>query len=223
MVNPAMATVGFPASYPYATSMPMPSAILRPLQQPIYDTEVYVAAVAVTDVQYFQRQVGQTFAFGTTPAVKTLGETNLTQPGQLANPLEFSLFGFTHEIDPGVTYADYVLIYRTALFTFTYTGNRVYLQIPLTKIPQGVGPDGFSFANTAAVAQGGTVKQGVGHVSNVYKFTIGKAALRIRPTEAFNARVSYSKAVASGDTAAVTCTASTRCRVILHGLSWTAL
>jgi len=86
----AMAPVqsaGFPATYPYAKSSPLPSAILRPLQQPLYDTELITAAGTPAIIQFFQRQLGQTTGVGA--LVKTLAETNLSQPGQLANPLNF--------------------------------------------------------------------------------------------------------------------------------------
>lgn len=208
-------SVGFPTNYPYAQSMPLPSAILRPLQQPLYDTESLPAS-AITEVIYFQRQLGQTMA--NAAVTKTIAETNLQQPGQLANPLEFSLFGFLFEVEPGTAWTDFIAIYKTAVFVFTYTGNRVYLQIPLTRIPQGVAPEGFSalYGQTAA-AERTNVHNGVGHISNIYKFTIGRAALRIRPTESFQVKVSWS--VAGG----ITMSAVTRTRVFLQGISWSPL
>jgi hypothetical protein len=68
----------------------------------------------------------------------------LQQPGQLANPLEFSLFGFLFEVSPFVVLADWQNIYTASAFIFTYTGNRVYLSIPTTRIPQGMGPEGYA-------------------------------------------------------------------------------
>lgn len=154
---PPPSAVGFPASYPYATSSPLPSAILRPLQQPLYDTEIIPAAGTPNELVFFQRQLGQTTTFG--GVTKTEAETNIQQPGQLANPLEFSLFGFLFEVQPGTTLADFVAIYTTSAFIFTYTGNRVYLSLPLTRIPQGVSPEGFAAttvgATTLAVVHNG--------------------------------------------------------------------
>jgi hypothetical protein len=57
-------SAGFPSSYPYAYSGPLPSAILRPLQQPLYDTELTTAAGTPNMIQLFQRQLGQTTAAG---------------------------------------------------------------------------------------------------------------------------------------------------------------
>lgn len=110
---------GFPTNYPYAYSAPLPSALLRPLQQPLYDTEIIPAAATPAELIFFQRQLGQTTAFG--GVTKTEAETNIQQPGQLANPLEFSLFGFLFEVMPGTVLADFVAIYTASAFIFTYT------------------------------------------------------------------------------------------------------
>lgn len=216
-------SVGFPASYPYAQSMPLPSAILRPLQQPIYDTENLPAGATVNEIIFFQRQLGQTVASGA--LIKTAAETNLQQPGQLANPVEFSLFGFYIEVQPDTSLADFVAIYKQSVFVYTYTGNRVYLQIPLSRMPQGVSPEGYA-ATTVAATTLNVTHNGVGHPSSMYKFTIGRSALRIRPTESFQAAIRWpsgaptvvgTTSVGNGATLVV------RIRVILSGLTWTAL
>jgi hypothetical protein len=181
----------------------------------LYDTEILPSAGTPIELQFFQRQLGQTTAFG--GVTKTAAETNVQQPGQLANPLEFSLFGFLFEVMPATSLADFIAVYTTAVFTFLYTGNRIYLQIPLTRIPQGVSPEGFSaLSNQAGPEERTTVHNGVGHTSNFYKFTIGRSALRIRPTESFQVRLEYPNG-------AVTMVADTRLRVFLTGLQWTPL
>lgn len=206
---------GFTPSWPYAKSMPLPSAVLRPLQQPLYDTET-IAASATTEKIYFQRQLGQSDA-ASAITTKQEAETNLQQPGQLANPLEFSLFGFLYEVGVGTTLADFKLIYETAVFTFLYTGNRTYLQVPLMRIPQGVSPEGFMAASGYTVGTDkGCVHNGVGHISNLYKFTVGRSALRIRPTESFQCKVRW-------QAASITVSAAVRTRVYLVGLSWMPL
>lgn len=206
-------SAGFPASYPYAYSAPLPSALLRPLQQPLYDTEITTAAGTPAELRFFQRQLGQTTAVG--GLIKTIAETNVGQPGQLANPLEFSLFGFNFVVAPDVNQDDFNAIFTGSAFTFLYTGNRIYLQIPLNRIPQGVSPEGFASTTVAATTLF-QVHNGVGHISNFYKFTIGRSALRIRPTESFQVRLEW-------PTAAPTITADTRLQVFLNGLSWTPL
>jgi len=203
----------FPANYPYAFSSPLPSAILRPLQQPLYDTENLPigAPVGAQEIAFFQRQLGQTMALVPAGAAKTESETNLTQPGQLPNPQEFSVFGFNMSVPAGVVLADFLAIYLASVFQFLYTGNRIYLQVPANRIPAGVAAEGF-----AGAAGGTTIHQGVGHVSNFYKFTIGRSALRIRPTEAFQVRLRW-------PLGAITITAVTRIQVFILGLTWNAL
>ena len=49
--------------------------------------------------------------------------------------------------------------------TKKYTGNRVYLSIPLQRIPQGVSPEGFA-ATTVAATTLTTIHNGVGHVQS---------------------------------------------------------
>lgn len=206
-------SVGFPSSYPYAFSAPLPSALLRPLQQYLYDTEIIPAAGTPAELVFFQRQLGQTTTF--TGVTKTEAETNVAQPGQLANPLEFSVFGFLFEVMPGTTIADFQAIYTTSAFIFSYTGNRVYLSIPLMRIPQGVSPEGFA-ATTVGATTLSAIHNGVGHVSNFFKFTIGRSALRIRPTESFQTRVRWPNG-------APVIGANTRLRVYITGLQWTPL
>lgn len=116
---------------------------------------------------------------------------------------------------PGTTIADFQAIYTTSAFIFTYTGNRVYLSIPLQRIPQGVSPEGFA-ATTIGATTLSTIHNGVGHVSNFFKFTIGRSALRIRPTESFQIRVRWPNG-------AVVIGANTRLRVYITGLQWTPL
>jgi hypothetical protein len=202
-----------PSNYPYVTSSPAPSAILRPLQQPLYDTEILPAAGTPNELQFFVRPQGQNTAFGA--LVKTEAETNLQQSGTLAQPLEFSLFGFQVEIDPGVVLADFNAIYQASAFSFLYTGNRVYLRLPTSRIPAGLGAEGFATTTVGATTLA-SMKNGVGHVSNFYKFTIGRAALKMRPQEAFSCTLRW-------PTAAPVITANTRIRVYLLGLLWTAL
>lgn len=117
---PVIAAAGnFPSSYPYAYSQPLPSALLRPLQQPLYDTEVIPSSSVPIEIIFFQRQLGQSMAYAV--VTKTEAETNLQQPGQLANPLEFSLFGFLFEVSPFCVLADFQNIYTASAFIFTYT------------------------------------------------------------------------------------------------------
>ena len=125
------------------------------------------------------------------------------------------MFAFNFVIAPAVTQADFNAIMTGSVFTFLYTGNRVYLTVPLNRIPTGVGPEGFA-ATTVGATTLFQIKNGVGHISNVYKFTIGKSALRIRPTENFQVQVNWPRAVP-------VIVNATRLQVFIVGLSWTPL
>ena len=110
-MQPLPGSGGFSQQYPVAVSSGMPRpTYLRPLQQPLYETEAMPVA-GRTELTFFQRALSQTMAFFTT--VKSAAETNLNQPGSLAQPQQFLIAGFTCEIESGVTKADFDLIYTT--------------------------------------------------------------------------------------------------------------
>lgn len=216
-VNSVGGGAAFPQNYPLAYGTPAPAALLRPLQQPLFDTEIMTAAAPPALIQFFQRQQGQADASLT--LTKAASETNLTQPGSLPTPLEFSLFGFNFCVQPYrgnefVTLIDFSQIYTDGVWTFLYSGQRQYLQIPVHRIPHGVAPEGFS---SSPAAERTVVHNGVGHISNFLKFTIGRAALRMRPMEAFQVNLSYPQGapgIAAGQI---------RVQALLLGLSWNAL
>ena len=187
-MQPLPGSGGFSQQYPVAVSSGMPRpTYLRPLQQPLYDTEVQPVA-GRTELTFFQRALSQTMAFAAT--VKSAAETNLNQPGSLAQPQQFLIAGFTCEIESGVAKADFDLLYTTSVFTFTFSGNRTYLQIPLSQMPQGIVPTGFA-ATTVGATTIASVAQGTGLINNIYKMTVGKNALQIMPTENFGAKMNW--------------------------------
>jgi hypothetical protein len=97
----------------YVVGTPAQTPVLRPLRQPIYDSEIYPAA-GVRELQVFVNNT--TFAAG---GAKTENDTNLTQGGSLGTPLEFDLVGFTMEFDraadPAVM-ADSNTLYNNGVF-----------------------------------------------------------------------------------------------------------
>ncbi len=209
-----LANQGFDVAYPLAKTAS--GALLRPLKNPLYDTES-VPASAVTSRTYFSRPQGNADASAAI-AAKTASETNLTQAGQITVPNQFKLYGFTYEVQAGTTIADWRLLYNSALFTFTFGGTRTYLQVPLLRIPQGMGPEGFAAidgntSNTQAVE----VHNGLGQVSNYYNFEYKKATMHIQSAENFGVVVTYSA------TSGITLGAATRTRVYLIGVLFTGL
>ena len=184
---------GVPNAYPLAINSPLDRAYLRPLQEPLYDTEVIDFTSPPTSLTFFQRPVSQSTA--SLNVTKTDAETNLNQSSMLDYPREFSILGFTISIDSTIGLKYLGNIYRRASFVFTFSGNRPYLQIPLERIPAGQGLEGAVSSEIAAsTTELGVVscfKNGLGHIANYYKFNLGRSALKIKPGEAFNGRINF--------------------------------
>lgn len=219
-------TPGFGDNYPMGTTTPAKSAIVRPLRQPLFDTE-FTGTAAISEIQYFQRPQGNSFQYlgpGATTFNKTTADTNMTQGGFLASPQQFSLFGFNYEIASGVTVSDFQMIINTGEFDFIFAGTRTYLQIPLTQVPAGVAPEGFAAMDGATAATSTIhIHNGVGHVSNILNFTLGKAALKIMPNEAFKARAAWPRGQNVSAQTQVTTVVSTQTRVYLRGLLFNSI
>lgn len=200
---------------------PLPSSILRPLKQPLYDSEWLRKGVPVTEVRFYQRSLAQRFLFAKPKAdydqVKTSADTNLSQPGQLANPLEFSVFAFAMHYH-GLNDVVRAEMLRECNMMFVYAGNRVYLSVPGPVIPEIEDPTqldlrlpvipqvlkrttDFSEPELAAIDAGAKetyesfMKQCWEDDSKrkLYSFTIARSALRIRPTESFQFRISWDR------------------------------
>lgn len=191
---------GVPNAYPLAINTPLDRAYLRPLQVPLYDSEVFDFTTPPTQMTYFQRPISQSTATGTQ---KFLSETNLNQSAMLDYPREFSILGFTMSMDTTIGLLSQANILRRQFFQFTFSGNRPYLQIRTDRIPAGMGLEGAtSQGNVSAGSAGGGVitcfKNGLGHVANYYKFNLGRSALKIKPGEAFNANLNWPVAVGTG-------------------------
>jgi len=205
----------FAKGYPLSTIMYQgKKVVLRPLKQPLYDTESYPNS-SVTSRKWFSRAQGSADASGGISS-KSKSETNLTQTGQLSAPDTFSLFGFNVVIEYGTTLADMRLILNTGAFVFTFTGSRVYLEIPVNRIPAGIKPEGPLAADGATSAVVYTeVQNGSGHMSNVYPFNIRDRTLWIQPNENFGVEITYPSGI--------TVSAATRVQVFLIGMLYKAV
>ncbi len=192
---------GVPNQYPLAINTPLDRAYLRPLQQPLYDTEVYDFTAPPNQLTYFQRPISQsTQALNQT---KQLSETNMNQSAMLDYPREFSILGFTISVDSTINLLSLATMLRRCFYVFTFSGNRPYLQIPADRIPAGMGLEGaVAMGNISASSLGGGIitsfKNGLGHVANYYKFNLGRSALKIKPGEAFNGSLNWPTATGTG-------------------------
>lgn len=206
---------GFSDKYPLARTVQNGKEnILRPLKNPLYDTENIATSGNGTSIAFFSRPLSTLTVTGSIN--KTFAETNLSQSGQISFPLMFAIAGFNFETQPGTSLADWRLIYVTCFFQFSFTGNRPYLTVPLTRIPAGVSPEGFAAADgaTAAVTYI-EVHNGIGHIENIYGFTVLGGTLLIQNGEAFGATINWS--------AAQTPAAAVRVRVYVIGILYNAI
>jgi hypothetical protein len=104
------------------------SFILRDVPEPLWDAEIITSDCPA--VNFFRRQIGQcmnVYRAGT----KGFLETNMCQPGQLDNPIEFLATGFNLFFERGTDSKDIDEILNKGAFEFTFAGNRVYLRMPL--------------------------------------------------------------------------------------------
>lgn len=185
---------GVPNPYPLAVNEPLSRAYLRPLQEPLYDTNIFNFAAWPSALTYFQQPIS-TPVTGFAGVTKTEAETNLNQSSMLDYPREFSILGFNIVFDSTIGLQNLSTIIRRAFVQFVFSGRRPYLTCPLHRFPSGVAITG-TVASTlvAGGGQNGLVGQfnvGLPHIANFYKFNLGRAALKIKPGEAFNFKLNW--------------------------------
>jgi len=98
----------------YVVGTPPQTPVLRPLRQPLYDTEL-MANGQVNKVSLFVDNK----RFALTGAAKNEGDTNMTQSGQLGYPLEFDLIGFLFEVQRGATRTAHNNIYNRTVWKWS--------------------------------------------------------------------------------------------------------
>jgi len=188
-----------------------PQGVLRPLKQPIYDTNIYPAAGAAA-MQFFAIPLGQPMPV--TAVAKTLADTNLQQASQLGTPNNFELYGFKFKYQQSVNVAaNYQGIYDTGVFTFNFGQQRPWLQVPLTRIPAGTMTTGEVTIDGQAApgAEIFSLSNGPSRTDSYYNFTIKRRPIIINSNEVFSATLTY-------PLGAVAVTADTRIQVYLVGI-----
>jgi hypothetical protein len=197
----------------YVVGSPPATPVLRPLKQPMYDTEIYPAA-GVGRLQFFSNAA----TIAATGAAKTLSDTNMTQNGQLGTPLEFDLIGFNMEIQKRTdvaAVADFNGIINTGVWQWIFGQNTPWLTVPVSRIPEGVAATG-GFATTVAATTLLHQSNGTPHVTNFYNFAVDRRARHIFSTESFRGELSYPSGVVPIATA-------TRLRFFMLGILFAQL
>jgi len=136
---------------PLVAGTPAQTARLRPLRNPLYDTELMAAAAAVGRIELFVNR--RTFATG---AVKNLNDTNMEADGVLSLPLEFDLLGLTGKLNFGAALADINAFYNEGVLQWFFHQSVPWLQIPVTEIPSGVSPFGYTTVAASTIFANGT-------------------------------------------------------------------
>ncbi len=138
--------------------------LLRKYRQPLYDEEKLGAGVAYTNLPLFARRRGEQDNAG---HPKTARDTNLLANGALGARQEFYLVGFNVMLDWNILATDtaaaapnaqnnelFVIqeIMRDSLFTFTFGRGQPLLEVPMERVPFGLGPCGYIDTNRVLAA-----------------------------------------------------------------------
>lgn len=177
----------------YVVGTPPQTPVLRPLRQPLYDTEKLTNGATGT-VSLFADN--KKFADGTQ---KLECDTNMTQSGSLGYPLEFDLVGFLVELERGTTRLQSNDIYNKIVFKWFFGQNVPWLRIKLTKLPEGIAASGSVSTGTGDAAEASIISNGWGVVTNFYNFTTpDRKARRISSTESFRNDLTICSALSLG-------------------------
>jgi len=124
----------------------------------------------------------------------------MTLDSQLGSPSLFDLVGFCGEVDwlsTTASQADWMTLYENLSFRWIFGQNTVFTRITLKKIPQGIGPSGFSSA-------GLILTNGLPVLGNFYNFTTpDRKARRIDSVEQFRNEIHPCAAITYAATATV--------------------
>jgi hypothetical protein len=173
----------------YVTGTPARKPILRPLRQPLYDSEIYVAATPNTSYDLFVNR--RTFA--ATGAAKNAAATNMPSDGGfLANPLEFDLVGFNGHFNYNALLDDQQRMYNGGVFAWVFGTTTTWLSIKLNAIPAGTGLVGGVAIPAAAIVVSAAVANGVPSPNVFFNFSDHrKQARRIVSNESFRNNVQF--------------------------------
>lgn len=207
------------------------NAYLRPVRQPVFDTEIIAPITAGDTLNFFCAPIRQKYSG--VDGKKTDHDTNMTRSEYLEFPREFSILGFAAIIDPEAPLEDRnAILGNGATFKF-FINSRQYLHVPLENIcaraPEDVSVskilaqyavDHYS-AGADAVADSEPIQAAIdalekcAYKNNFHKLNIGRSALKIKHDEKFYAEVSWKNKF--------TISRQTRLVVEMIGLYWMPL
>jgi len=205
-----------------SAAIPEMNANLIWKKEPRYDTFLCTGTVLAGALIPFFQVPRSGFGSGFGVIAKTASETNMSAPGSLGDPNQFLLYGFSIEVKSAVAEpmaastlaSDWALIYNTGVFRFVTDNNNIQLEVPLTKIPTGIGLQGFAATTLGATPlQMATMTNGVPDAKHYYNFTVpgSKLPLLIRGSQTFRCEIGY-------PVLALTTLTNTRIRCYMHGV-----
>jgi hypothetical protein len=172
-------------SLDYKITQGVPAAIVRSYKQPLYDSEVILAATPSREFTLYQKPVGQSMNDGT---VKTFLYSNQSQAGSLGTPLSFDIYGFNARVwaSPSskiMTIGNYTLVEAAGVAQVIFGQDTTFLTVPIEDVPSGVDTEGMGATDAPHV--------GWGTGDNMYRFDIGSRALHINSTEPYSVKISW--------------------------------
>lgn len=163
----------------------VPAAIVRSYKQPLYDSEVILAASPAREFTLYQKPVGQTMNDTTT---KTYVQSNQTQAGSLGTPLSFDVYGFNKRVWGGIatkviSIGNSTLVEAAGVAEVIFGQDTKFLTIPIEDVPSGVDYEGMGATDAPHI--------GLGTSDNLYRFDVGGRALHINSTEPYQVKISW--------------------------------
>lgn len=165
---------------------------LEPINEPLYDTQVYPLAGAATLVFFTQGLGG-----------RTTRETNVPIAGALPNPQQFHVYGV--QLVPATlamsqfgaaaqnAMIDQAIIIDNSFFRL-FIGTKNYVEVATVFIPNGHGLTG-AVGTAVAAASAVTVHNGVAHQNNYYDVTVkvghSRKPIHLPPQQNFRAELVF--------------------------------
>jgi len=169
----------------------LPAAVVRSYKEPLYDSELILAATPNQEFVLYSRPLGQQLRDNAT--AKTFVHTNQVSAGSLGTPLSFDVYGFNARLWGGltsktVTVGNYNLVFAAAVAEVIFGQDTKFLTIPCEDVPAGVDTEGLGATDAPHI--------GLGISDNIYRFDIGGRALHINSTENYSVKISFPSGLA---------------------------
>jgi hypothetical protein len=164
----------------------LPAAVVRSYKEPLWDSEIILAATPAQEFTLYSRPLGQQLRDNLT--AKTFLYTNQVQASALGTPLSFDVYGFNARLwgsltNKLVTPGNFNLVFGAGVAEVIFGQDTKFLTIPIEDVPAGVDTEGLGATDSPHI--------GLGISDNVYRFDVGGRALHINSTENYSVKISF--------------------------------